>query len=496
MDRRPGWLSDRSALLAFLAVALLLRLPGHLNSGLWFDEIWMLGESIRIPFAALFTTFESDNNHPFYSVLAWLSVHAFGEHAWTLRLPAVLFGAASIGMTWKLALLVTDRVEASLATALLAVSYHHVWFSQNARGYTMLLFWTLAATYFLVKTYSGAGRRDWIAYAVCLALATYTHASAIFVAAGHAVVAIAVLATPRGRSAANEERWAPLLGLVLAGLVSLLLHAGMLGDMLAFFTAEPPVSAQVAEEGSREWTTLWWTLSAVVGSLGVPAPIAYGALLVGASLAVTGTIVSWRRDWRTTLLYLVPGVIAVIATVGMGRSLRPRFLFHLSGFALLVVVAGVFAGCRWAARRVPDPSRAKAEDWLVGAAAAAMILASLAILPRAYALPKQDFEGALEYVRTARQVGDEVATAGLTTLPYRIYYGEDFPEVTSIDGLDRLLSEHSAVYVLHTIPIYLESTAPDLADRLAAAPEVARFRGSLGDGDVVVLRMVGAATRE
>ena len=43
--------------------------------------------------------------------------------------------------------------------------------------------------------------------------------------------------------------------------------------------------------------------------------------------------------------------------------------------------------------------------------------------------------------------------------------------------------------MLHTLPIFLESRAPDLAERLSVAREVARFPGSLGAGDVVVLRV-------
>ena len=158
-------------LLAFVAAAFVLRLPGHLNSGLWFDEIWLLRDSVRVPLATLLTRFESDNNHPLYSLAAWLSTHALGEAAWSLRLPAVLFGVASIGMMWRFADRVAPRSEALLATTLLTVSYHHVWFSQNARGYTMLLFWTLAATHFLVASYESGHRRDWIAYGVCTALA-------------------------------------------------------------------------------------------------------------------------------------------------------------------------------------------------------------------------------------------------------------------------------------------------------------------------------------
>jgi hypothetical protein len=270
----------------------------------------------------------------------------------------------------------------------------------------------------------------------------------------------------------------------------------MLADMLAFFSAGPPpaLAGTNTPDGPQpsEWTTLWWTVSAVVGSLGVPAPIAWAGLVAGGALAVTGTLVHWKRDWRATLLFLLPGVVAVAATLGMGRSLRPRFLFHLSGFGLLILVAGVFAGCRWIAGRASTEAGRPLQGRMEALAAAAMVLASLAILPRAYTLPKQDFEGALAYVESVRGPGDAVATTGLTTMPYRSYFGRAFPEVASVADLDRLLATQSTVYVLHTLPIFLETTAPDLAVRLAAAPEVARFRGTLGDGDVVVLRLAGA----
>lgn len=482
----------RWPLVAFLTLALALRLPGHLNSGLWFDEIWLLVESVRVPFTELFTSFESDNNHPLYGVLAWLSVHAFGEHAWSLRLPAVLFGVASIGMMWKLSRLVTGRAEATLATALLTVSYHHVWFSQNARGYTMLLFFTLAATYFLMRTYERGLRRDWVLYAVSLALATYTHASAVLLALSHAVVSLIVIARRRpGVDESPERRLAPLMGLVAAGSLSLLLHAGMLGDMLTFFSRQTAAATARGLQTS-EWTTLLWTMSAVVQSLGVPATVGWAMVASGGALVLLGTAVVLHRDWRVAALYLLPAIMTVATTIGLGRSLRPRFVFHLAGFGLLIVVASVFALCTWIARRIAPEGPVRIEAGLRTFAAAAMLGVSFLILPPAYLLPKQDFEGALEYVLGARQAGDIVVTTGLTVLPYGAYYETGFPSVRSADELDRLLAEHDAVYVLHTLPIFSRSAAPDLAARLTPAGEVARFRGSLGDGDVVVYRFDGA----
>ncbi len=126
---------------ALLLVSMAVRLY-QLGSGLWFDEIMTLKEYARLPYLEIVTRFKSENQHFLYSLLAHSSILLFGESAWSLRLPAVLFGVGSIWAVYMLGAEVTDRKQAFLASALLAFSYHHLWFSQNARGYTGLLFWT------------------------------------------------------------------------------------------------------------------------------------------------------------------------------------------------------------------------------------------------------------------------------------------------------------------------------------------------------------------
>ena len=156
------------------------------------------------------------------------------------------------------------------------------------------------------------------------------------------------------------------------------------------------------------------------------------------------------------------------------------------------MVAGVFAVGVWVSHRVPSVRRPKFRAWFQGSLAVLMVLASLAVLPRAYTLPKTGFRGALAYVETRRGAKEAIAAVGSAVRPYQ-YYGADFCEVASIDELDRVLANNEAVYVLHTIPLSLESKAPRLASRLAEAAEVARFPGSLGGGDVVVLRIAGTS---
>ena len=78
----------------FTALALALRLIG-LNEQLWFDEVGTT-DSIRTPLADLLTNYTSDNQHTLYSLMAKCTAGVFGEHPWTLRLPALVLGTLSV----------------------------------------------------------------------------------------------------------------------------------------------------------------------------------------------------------------------------------------------------------------------------------------------------------------------------------------------------------------------------------------------------------------
>jgi uncharacterized membrane protein len=134
LNPAPPWTRLDLGLVAILVVAAgALRFIG-LNEGLWYDEIETLLKFIPLTAGEIFGNYQSRNNHIFYSLLAHYSVGWFSESAWALRLPAALFGVATIPATYYLGRQLAPRHEALLASALLTASYHHVWFSQNARG--------------------------------------------------------------------------------------------------------------------------------------------------------------------------------------------------------------------------------------------------------------------------------------------------------------------------------------------------------------------------
>src|SRR5204863_9090573 len=143
-------------------------------------------------------------NHILYTLLARLSFLLFGESVWTLRLPAVLFGVGSIWAVYLFSCQVATWREGLLSAGFLMFSYHHVWFSQNARGYTALLFWALLGSSLFIQNLCRPKLLTTLAYAVVTALALYTHLTAMFVVAAHGLIYFWLL----GRKAAVQRRLA------------------------------------------------------------------------------------------------------------------------------------------------------------------------------------------------------------------------------------------------------------------------------------------------
>jgi mannosyltransferase len=79
---------------------------------------------------------------------AWLW---FGHTEAWIRLPSVLFAIASIPLLYALARRLIGEKAALAAAVLFALSPTDVYYSQEARGYTMTILLVLASTWFFVR---------------------------------------------------------------------------------------------------------------------------------------------------------------------------------------------------------------------------------------------------------------------------------------------------------------------------------------------------------
>jgi 4-amino-4-deoxy-L-arabinose transferase-like glycosyltransferase len=446
-----------------------------LGAGLWFDEIDTLVRYGNGSIAKAIASFETQNNHLAYSLLANLSIHVFGSDAAALRLPAVLLGSASLWAVWRFALLVAPRVEALFATLLLAVSWHHVWFSQDARGYTGMLLATLVATGALMEMLwqkRATNMRLPLVYALAASFAIWMHVTAVFVVVAHFLV-WTVLAARRPGAALN--RWQPLWGFAFAAALSLWLYALVLPQFVATLGG-PSMAGH-----ETQWRNPMWMLRETLDGLAAGVPGGWVALAEGVFLIGLGLWSYARQSTVVLALFLLPAALTCGVIVLQGHNLWPRFFFFSAGFAVLILLRGVFEFVGLFARGGLAPMRKT-----IGIAAAALLcLASAATLPRAFG-PKQDFEAAAAWV-SAHAPADSVATLEMGNLPFLEYKRLPWAQIDDLQALMDFERRHGETWIVLTTPVHLAAVQPETWARLESEyREEKVFYGSVHGGEIVV----------
>jgi mannosyltransferase len=464
-------------LIAILTSATLLRIY-KLNSGLWLDEIITYVKYARSPFMTIMTTFDSENQHFLYSILAHLSLLVFGDSNWALRLPAVIFGVASIAALFYFGKLVTEEIEALLAAALLAFSYHHVWFSQNARGYTGMLFWTLLSSYFFIRGMKESKPKFWVLFGLTASLGVYTHLTMAFVLLGQFIIYFATIFN-NGRWKNWPNEWLGLfIGFGTAGLLSLLLYAPVLPQVFVTLHSEGQTAIPM-------WQNPVWTIQQII--LGLEIGFAGGVLATGAFILFAAGVISYlRSNLVIVALLILPTLIGGASVVAAGHHLWPRFFFFAIGFAALVAIRGIMAVVE-IFTQLPFLSKWNANRVGIVLCIGLVLLSAFSV-PFAYG-PKQDYGGALSFVKNNWEPGDAVVTVGLASMIYQDYYKTGWYAPTSLNSLDVIREESKRTWLIYTFSPVLAADNPGIMDSVQKDFVVVKqFGGTLAGGVIFVCR--------
>lgn len=173
------------ALLGIMLLAGFLRFYGLGFQSLWNDELntWgiaLSNDSLAGTIAEFFT--EMVGVHPpGYYLLIQIIAEYFGDSEWVLRLPSAIAGLLSVFATYLLGRRLYSWREGLIAALLMAVLWTPVYYSQEARMYSLLLLFTILATYFWVPIlrsldrHSRPGFFSVLGYVFSAALASYLH---------------------------------------------------------------------------------------------------------------------------------------------------------------------------------------------------------------------------------------------------------------------------------------------------------------------------------
>jgi hypothetical protein len=183
---------------------------------------------------------------------------------------------------------------------------------------------------------------------------------------------------------------------------------------------------------------------------------------------------------------VLPAVLGGGAMLALGHNLWPRFFFFCMGFALLIAIHGALQLPRLLLGLVRLDAWAPFAGY---AMAGLMIAASLSTVPRVYALPKQDYTGARDFIESRRAPGDKVMVVGLAMYAYSEYYEPSWPTANNAGELSVLRRNSGRPFLVYTLPIDLKAAHADIWKVVQSDFETLKvFPGTLGGGEVYVCR--------
>lgn len=476
VKRAQAWYArDAAALAGLLVVAATLRLY-DLNSQFWFDEISAVINNIRRPFADILLRWAGPSSHALFEALSHASIRAFGETPFAARLPAALFGIAGVWAIHALATDVLERRHAWTIAGLFALSYHHIFYSQNARGYTALIFFFLVASRVAIRAWStgGVSLRDGALYAVAALLAAWSQfVGVLIIPAQLMVMTAAWLLSRRGR------RVVPLRSFAISAAAAVVLAAAAFAPAVSRLLAARRTNVMNAAEGPG--LGLGLAAEFIEGlSAALHGPF---ALALAAAVGVVGLVAWWRRHPFSFAMLVAPVVLQLAVYVALGIGIHPRYLMLALPVGFIVGGVGIVTVVGAVAKRIrsPDAADHRLEYVLLGA----IVLASALPLRTYYRIPKQDFLGAAAEVERLTRPGDSRVAVQLVDRAINLYYRRNWLPAESVEDLVAIERRGGRIFAVTTLERLLEIEDPALASRLRSDYQrIATFAGTVGDGAV------------
>ena len=468
-------------LAAILVFAAVLRVVS-LNSPLWFDEIITVDTHLRMGWGEMLQSY-SMNHHYLHNLAAKATMEAFGDAPWAIRLPALAFGLAAIAVMWFLARDLAGAMPAHATALLLALSYHHIWFSQNARGYTGLAFFSTFGLLLFLRGLKSQRHGIWMGFGVVMAATIFTHLTGAFFFVTLGLVWLAIISTRAANGTLDRPAVTrPLLGFVIGSVLTILLYLPVLPSLLS--TVSGVAETSVGDVMQEYQNPLWTADEAIRTGVGQAGPLVslIGVAILG--LSALGAVALRKSAPLFAPVTFGHILLTVAILLAVGMRIWPRFFFTDIAFLMFLIVMGVRLTCDLLARLTGPRLGAV----LFPLALAGIVLVSAAMASRNYMAPKQDLAGAFAFVEANRQPGERVFTIAYAGEIFTRHFHADWATVFTNDEYRAAMAIPGPVTVVVVFPDRSFRSLPSLAaDRDTALTEERFFPGTLGDGGIFVL---------
>jgi len=378
-------------------VALILGLVRLGSPSLWLDES-LTALRVDYPVLRLF-----EGYHGMYDTILKPWAIVVGTSEWSLRMPSVFGSMLAAGLLVVLGRRAFTPMVGLVSGLLLAASPFIVKWSQQARGYTLLLALGILATILLLRALERGSRGAWLVYGIAFAGVLVWHPVAgILLAPSHIVLV-----------GQRRDRVLPhaLLGLVVVVAIGV------------------PWVAQIAMRSTGEGVAMNW-LGAPTFERGAWAMLdVSGAAGLGVLLGLVGLVLLWRVGDRDRFAWLSTWAFAPFAVALVVTIVRPIYLDRY-----LMIAAPAFALLGGVALTRLTPR-------LRVAAGVALAVAVLVGLAAWYSTTddgnwrSEDWRSATEFVLERSGDADAVVVAPWSAAPAARYYGAEPVDTSRADSI-------------------------------------------------------------
>ena len=175
------WTKENYLLVGLILLSFLLRIY-HLDyQSPWGDELFtLINANSNKPMGEIFSVLRGDVHPPLYYYIIHFFLQIFGDTAFVARFVSLLFGVGGVIALYYLGKELFNKNVALVAAFLMSINHFHIYYSQEARMYSMLCFATVLSFLYLIRFIKAPTLKTALIYSFGTALLVNTHFYALF----------------------------------------------------------------------------------------------------------------------------------------------------------------------------------------------------------------------------------------------------------------------------------------------------------------------------
>lgn len=432
-------------ILAITLIGAFLRIYQLGTESVWLDEAITYFISSNT-LSGIYEATKNDVHPPLY----YFVVHFFlfaGKSEALLRFPSMVFGIVAIPLIYMLGARLFTIKEGLISSFLLSISLSHIYYSQEARMYSMMAFLTLGSIFFFYAAIEDKRNTFWVLFVVFTVLNIYTHYFGFFIFPVEILYFTILLFSVESRKLHFRSELLPQAMVFFVSVVSIII------------LIIPRIQVFFAQAASRVGGEVTWGVDQTyfITSLLSHLTLSPSPSLLYLTFFALGIIAMILSNCRQAVLLCSWFVLPVMVSYYLSDIMpfHPRYLLFILPAYLIIISRGLTATSSFifSVNTVPKSNRKfseKKQQVLMIAFVSIFFLSALSPIVNYYSSPqKEDWRGVASYMTTITREGDAIVPLpGYISKPLSFYYNNS-TDGTYLKGsgysqqeLDNIVHEH------------------------------------------------------